>query len=267
MPFLMPEGYTAPSGMTYFYESDLVKVGEPEKVEKPEFVLAESRDEAENYLKDLLGEGAKVDYSKSVTVEQFNITNKSLHNLINEYNLKYPLTNIKIVDQLGTKQKMYYGQAGHHRIVVNTQIFKKRIAERYAQLNMNDFHAPVKVRISKDDVDTIMQHIMSHEFAHTQSLRITDLARNATEIERAINVKVKAIKNRYSRALTNLHKELLEKQNPKIREEIKKVTISNYAKTNIDEFIAEAFVDYKYSSNPSPFSKEVYDLIFKNMEK
>jgi SPP1 gp7 family putative phage head morphogenesis protein len=25
MPFLMPEGYTAPSGMTFFYESDLVK--------------------------------------------------------------------------------------------------------------------------------------------------------------------------------------------------------------------------------------------------
>lgn len=43
--------------------------------------------------------------------------------------------------------------------------------------------------------------------------------------------------------------------------------ISEYAKKNIHEFAAEAFVDYKYNPSPGKYSKLVYDLLKKTYYK
>jgi SPP1 gp7 family putative phage head morphogenesis protein len=73
MPFLMPEGYTAPSGMDYFYESDLVPQENKEEI-KPEWKPTMTQEEAEKWAKD----------SKYGNERFYHGTSQSSANLIND---------------------------------------------------------------------------------------------------------------------------------------------------------------------------------------
>ena len=50
-------------------------------------------------------------------------------------------------------------------------------------------------------------------------------------------------------------------------ESLNKIYISQYAQTNINEFMAESFMQYKLNSNPSPYAVKVGKLIDKNFKK
>ena len=47
----------------------------------------------------------------------------------------------------------------------------------------------------------------------------------------------------------------------------KATIISSYASSNDDEFLAEAFTEAKLSSNPSPYSKQVLEVVDKYFKK
>ena len=46
-----------------------------------------------------------------------------------------------------------------------------------------------------------------------------------------------------------------------------KIYISEYANKSVDEFMAEAFSEAKLSSNPSPYSKQVLEIVDKYFKK
>ena len=47
---------------------------------------------------------------------------------------------------------------------------------------------------------------------------------------------------------------------------LKNLQISQYATTNINEFIAEGFMEYKLNSNPSKYAKLIGETIDKYMK-
>ena len=49
--------------------------------------------------------------------------------------------------------------------------------------------------------------------------------------------------------------------------QLNKIYLGKYSETNIDEFHAEAFMEYKLSANPSKYAKLVGKLIDKNFKK
>lgn len=122
------------------------------------------------------------------------------------------------------------------------------------------------------DVATI-----THEFAHSII--------NGTIGDKKILEEIDAIKTRYKKEINSLERKkdqltlefMFNTSNRsawdeamKIQEEINKKFISKYAieeVDRVDEFIAESFVNAKLSKNPSPYAKEVLDIIDKNFRK
>lgn len=109
------------------------------------------------------------------------------------------------------------------------------------------------VDVTDNDTSTI-----THEFAH--------LFGNSKQTHnKPFFTELKKVKTKYTKELNKLEKDLFDKKlnfddylNKK-----KDIFISEYAKTNLDEFLAEAFTDYKIGRNKSPYSIEVGKIIDK----
>lgn len=102
-----------------------------------------------------------------------------------------------------------------------------------------------------------------HEFAHTIS---ASKSGNYEDFWKEI----KSIKNRYNRALTKIDKENIVDKTISYEEAIekkRKIFISEYANKTIDEFMAEGFSDALLTSEPSPYSQEILELIKKYFKK
>ena len=102
-----------------------------------------------------------------------------------------------------------------------------------------------------------------HEFAHTIS---ASKSGNYEDFWKEI----KSIKNRYNRALTKIDEENIVDKTISYEEAIekkRKIFISEYANKTIDEFMAEGFSDALLTSEPSPYSQEILELIKKYFKK
>ena len=117
-----------------------------------------------------------------------------------------------------------------------------------------------------EPLDAIRQTV-THEFGHA----LYDSKLSSEELRKAVT----KIKSRYSREVNtyrkkyriqNLQQALLSKDmDPDDLEKFKSIFISDYADTNIDEWVAEAFTDAFLSETPSPYSLEVLEVINKNI--
>lgn len=94
------------------------------------------------------------------------------------------------------------------------------------------------------------QAIVTHEFAHTL---VTELDVKWGD---PVYRKIANIKRTYVRRLNKLRKE---------RQPVDEIHISDYAQKNISEFIAESFAMVETSPTVSPFAKQVYDIIMKEL--
>lgn len=109
-------------------------------------------------------------------------------------------------------------------------------------------------------------YILTHEFAHTLSTSKQLPANKDVEFW----AEIKKIKTAYSRELSSIDKKLIVEKtiNREQAEKLKtEIHISEYAKTNLDEFMAEAFAEAKLSSNPSKYSIEVLKVVDKYFKK
>lgn len=102
-----------------------------------------------------------------------------------------------------------------------------------------------------------------HEFAHT-------LSQSREGMDDAFWKEIKGIRTKYRKALKEIEKsELVDhtidaSQAKAMR---KQIFISNYANTDIDEFLAETFAQARLSASPSPFATEVLGVVDKYFKK
>lgn len=104
---------------------------------------------------------------------------------------------------------------------------------------------------------------LAHEVAHT-------ITASKSGRDEDFWKEIRSIKNRYNRALTKIDKENIVEKTLSYEDAItrkKEIFISQYANKSLDEFMAEAFTDAKLSTNPSPYSKEVLEVIDKYYRK
>ena len=106
---------------------------------------------------------------------------------------------------------------------------------------------------SKVDVFNLDLSTMTHEFAHTIAWR--------SEENESDNTKLAS----FNKELNSLYKEyksfLQENQNN--LEALNESYLGAYANTHVDEFMAEAFTEYKLNSSPSNYAIQVGNLIDK----
>lgn len=102
-----------------------------------------------------------------------------------------------------------------------------------------------------------------HEFAHSLSI-------SREKMHDDFWKELRSIRTRYRKDIKGIDKaEIVDKKISATEavEAKKRIAISNYAEKDIDEFFAEAFTQGKLSATPSPYAKEVVELVDKYFKK
>ena len=113
------------------------------------------------------------------------------------------------------------------------------------------------VEVINNDLSTI-----THEFAHL-------FGNSKQSHNKPFFNELKKVKTRYTKELNKLEKDLFDKKLnfDDYLNKRKEIFISEYSSTNLDEFLAEAFTDYKLGKNKSPYSLNVGKIIDKYFKK
>lgn len=134
-----------------------------------------------------------------------------------------------------------------------------KTAIKISPKNIKTAVANDKLNIGKNlDVSTTY-----HEFAHA-------LSQSREKIDPEFWKEVKKIRTQYRKELKDIEKaEIVDHTMTAAEAQIakKKIFISNYANTDIDEFLAEAFTQAKLAKNPSLYSQKVLEVVDKYFKK
>lgn len=198
-----------------------------------------------------------VEASRELTVERFNEINNQLKKLTDEYKVDYNYNKIFPIKMKFNSSSKSYGW------IESTETGKL--------LEMNFGHQTDKIinrtRINsatqffertKSAIDSVHDKIATatHEFGHVLSVR---WSRNGGYNKKFYD-ELTSINERYMREMNML--ELRDNF-----DEMNRIYLGQYANTNIDEFMAEGFTEYKLNSNPSRYAVEIGQLIDKYFKK
>lgn len=221
--------YNVPSNMTYHEWKDKFVDGASENIK--DGGKAEEEPENDDIVKKLNDRGIQINIEEAGKYEEEAIQNLNhLEKLLDEYDstaVSYTVTSKSLA---GTENGSAYMMNGKTSISVRALAYKKIKASD--QLGLGD-NQPLGVTY--------------HEFAHSLSQ-----SREKTDPE--FWKEIRKIKKEYEgmRGKNNW---------------FDSIKISDYASKDIDEFLAEAFTQAKLSDNPSPYSKQVLDVVDKYFKK
>ncbi len=244
-------------------EAPLIEVGEI-KIN----TIKEGREFAKKVIEEALGVKAKITISSELKVENLEKRLIQVKKLFNEYKVddsledqiefvfasnKRVLGVVKRYPELtiqGIKYKLREINVGH--INNELSIDKRRVWKTengYIQFANNN----------KVDEKNLQIAVTTHEFAHViSSSRVARLNNVPKEIQ--YWDELKGIQKQYGQ-----ERDLLRSQQD--IKQLNKMYLGRYSETNIDEFHAEAFMEYKLSANPSKYAILVGNLIDKNFKK
>ena len=229
LPYLIPEGYTAPSG-TFFYESDLIPIAPEVKPEEkkpkgpePKYYASDNR-EAEKYIKEKLGL-KKANYG-DIKTEYAN----EINNTLVEYRNKYP--------KLAYKELKYYdmGHPSRGGIMGSSSTYNTITNEVEATLHINSKFFE-KYPLSLDLKKKIKS---AYNTGYTTAQNINDLVIHECGHDLV-----------YANSGCQSNMALMDFRS--ILQESKGFTdvmrLGEYARINLSEGLAEAFVSYNRGEN------------------
>lgn len=199
----------------------------------------------------------RIKISPDLPLEKFNEINLQLKKLTDEYKINQNYNKIFDVKLIFDSSSESFGWV--------------RSTETGKLMEMNFGHQTDKIinrtRInsatqfferSKSAIDSVNDKIATatHEFAHVLSVR---WSRNGGYNKKFYD-ELTSINERYMREMNMLD----------LRDnfdEMNRIYLGQYANTNIDEFMAEGFTEYKLNSNPSRYAVEIGQLIDKYFKK
>lgn len=222
----------------------------------PATTIKEAKQFAADVFKNKFGfsNTVSVRADNSLTVEKFNIRIKQLNKLSNEYN---------ITDAFDKEQelKVSFNSGKRYLGVVKTKANGTALVEaNFGHLNDHsgqrkyDENATSLRLKSRVDDDNVQVSTLTHEFAHLMALTFQKqnqgFFKELAELKLAYNADLRKIyvKNNHTKELNELH-------------------LGRYADTNLNEFMAEGFTEYKLSSNPSPYALKIGKLIDKYFKR
>jgi hypothetical protein len=249
------------------------------------FKEAKDKTEARQVVKDMFTNytGMKVGdvkISNDLDTAQMNRINSKLNQLMNEYNLaKGAVGEHRVVDVDFKSGNGYYGRVSSE----GGEIVEMNFGDK----TDNDRHIPVADNLaflrgkSKVDAENADLATVVHEFGHVISVsHQTQVNRffvptpdggreifTTTPDPKVVEFwkEIVAVKSEYNYELKTLRTfgDGLEESKAANEQKFAEVFLGQYADTNIREFMAEAFTEYKLSANPSKYAKKVGLLIDK----
>jgi hypothetical protein len=259
----------------------LVRKRFPEAIEGPvntqqvntgAYRRAETIQEAKEISKNIIDRNTvlsvkSTEFNSDITLDQLNEYNEQLNNLTTEYNLSPHLSST-------SKINLSYNSVGNNNGYVEVYSVSGNINKiNFGHLTDKNSRVAERLVISKDNfagnfaqkskVDVINNKIstLTHEFAHVMSVENKFISKNYPEME-SFWKEIKSAKSAYIRETNSLFAGPKKDLN-----RLKDVYLGDYAITNKDEFMAEAFTEYKLSSNPSKYAIRVGNIIDKYFKK
>jgi len=200
----------------------------------------------------------KLSFSDDLSLEDLNERNKQLNNLVNDYNFENKSEKIVIEN----KSEKSYGFVN----VATNDLTKKVWISKINFGDKNDSHRIMTLSREKElfkkgvlrnkskvDDDNLKISSLTHEFAHF--VTITDKSKFGYKKDKDFFKELSFIKKEYNKDL---------KDN---RDEFFNLFLGEYANTNLDEFLAEGFTEYKLKSNPSKYALKIGKLFDKYYKK
>jgi len=224
------------------------------------FKYADTLKEAKQVAKNIINQQTKLkviktEFSSELSLTKLNRYNEQLNKLTNEYQLSDYLTNNQI--------KLRYRSSG------SSYGYIKRTQTSLVEINFGhqtDLDERLIPRVGKDiygfpryagkskvDRDKVDLATLTHEFGHVIAVKNKLMMARYPELQN-FWLEMDIIKSFYQKEINDPSK-------------IGNVFLGKYASTNDNEFLAEAFTEYKLSSNPSKYALEVGQLIDRYFKK
>jgi hypothetical protein len=233
------------------------------------FKYATTLKEAKQIAKNIINENTvlkvkQTTFSGDLSLDRLNRYNEQLNRLTLDYKLSPQLNEKSQIQLLYKSGKTFYGvvKPGWEQLKSvnfgNRSDKTNRIVTRFSidENGKKKYASKSKVDESNLDIATL-----THEFAHVISVE-SHIRFNSIKYPeiRLYWEELRNIKTKYLAETKNfgLNRDY---------ESLNKIYLGSYASTNDDEFMAEAFTEYKLSSNPSKYAIEVGKLIDKYFKK
>ena len=231
--------------------------------------IAEGKEFAKQVIEEAFGTKAKIEVSSKMSKESFQKRLNQFKNLTEEY---------QVGNEFQDEIKLMFNSKGNtlgrvvqvgERTIQGTKFRIKEInlgnensqstikGERYS---VDEFGRVVESWSPKIDVENFELGTLTHEFAHVITNNRVSLNYNNDANQKEFWNNLKQVRAEYNNELTTL------RQNNDI-EELNKVYLGKYSATNIDEFLAEGFTEYKLNSNPSKYAKKIGELVDTHFKK
>lgn len=238
----------------------------PEPVKVNEFVPAKNVKEGKEKIKNIIESNSpikvkNITFSSDLTIDSLNNRLKTIDSLFKEYNVTPVLNKEFETDIKLRSQGKYYGVVKSetresvklheinfgHRSDLNGRIYRE-----YDRFTRN------KSRVDEKNIEIATT---VHEFAHVIGMERQSKLIGAPQEFKGFFSELNIIRNEY-------RNELWQHSTIAINEALlNEISLGKYAQTNIDEFMAEGFAEYKLSSNPSKYAVKIGELIDKNFKK
>lgn len=231
---------------------------EPVKEVVDDFVEAKTIKEAKEKVKEIFAESGinikSIRVNRDFTLDRFNKYNRQLLKLSREYKLDNTYNGVNDISlifnssgsasgyvtrylQSGNLKNINFGHRPpdfkHHNRIISSDKFNPRVFSAVDEVNL--------------DVSTL-----THETFHL--LTDYDTIANKNTVAKEFFEKLYQIERQYNDELRALH--AAEKF-----KEINEIYLGKYSRTNLDEFGAEGFAEYKLNSNPSKYARLIGELI------
>lgn len=213
----------------------------------------------------------KVTISSELDIENLARRADTIKELFSDYNLTKSLTNHKGTDIVLKSTKSYYG-------IVRSGMMRADKKTYLAQINFgdkSDLKDSIRLNPDKDqiakfrysaavDPDKADLYTTVHEFAHVIGTNYTKAFGDALDLD--FFESLTSLRNDYFKELKDIATKYSDDAQKALNESYK-IHIGKYAATNINEFMAEGFAEYKLHSSPSKYAQKIGELIDKHYKK
>lgn len=202
----------------------------------------------------------KISISDDLDINQLNKRIEALDNLTNEYNISPIIKNEPPTNVIFKSTKNSYGYVtylGSGDKLKNMNFGDKTDSYNTRKFNEYDRFIRSKSRVDEKNIDIATT---VHEFGHLIGIDVQKNNLKAPEWFKKWFSEIREIE-------INYYKEIRGYNMDKDFYNMNQISLGKYASTNTNEFIAEAFTEYKLSSNPSKYAILVGKSIDKYFKK
>ena len=230
----------------------------PVSDELPRNTRKEQMSRSENIIEDNLGlKPKKIVIADDLSLDTYTAMNDQLAALFNEYKVAevYSPKATPVIKFKSTSR--VYGQIASSND--GTYLEEINFGSQTSKDRIDD--SAILRKKSRVDPENINLSTLTHEFAHLITVDRQQVRYATDERLKDFMPDLRAIKAKYLKEIKELYK-----KSSRIAE-LTDVYLGDYASTNINEFMAEAFTEYKLCKNPSKYAIEVGKLIDKTFKR